>query len=189
VLLAGARPGQRRPGLAEAVNLIISGLGARLRRRWVIAGALTCAATVGVLGYTLISPQGFAATTAVMIHPTGAGHTPQSAVGRPVAVVNLDTEAQLVTSQTVAILAAHLMHSPLPATQLSGGVTVSVPPNSAVLNITCHAPTTTGAATCANAFAEAYLQNRDASWRKQAQGSWGMIITVATPGLARTVRL
>jgi hypothetical protein len=26
VLLAGARPGQRRPGLAEAVNLMISGL-------------------------------------------------------------------------------------------------------------------------------------------------------------------
>jgi hypothetical protein len=32
VLLAGARPGQRRPGLAEAVNLITCGLGMRLRR-------------------------------------------------------------------------------------------------------------------------------------------------------------
>src|SRR5262249_39300159 len=52
-----------------------------------------------------------------------------------------------------------------------------------------HAPTTTGAAPCPNAFAEAYPQNRDASWRKHAQGSWGMIITVAPPGLARTVRL
>jgi hypothetical protein len=33
VLLAAARPGQQRPGLAETVNLIISGLGVRLRGR------------------------------------------------------------------------------------------------------------------------------------------------------------
>jgi len=189
VLLAGARPGQQRPSLAEAVNLIISGLGVRLRLRWVIVAALTCIAAIGVLGYTLIAPKGFAATTAVLIRPTRADQTQQGSVGRPVGVVNLDTEAQRVTSEPVAMLAAHLMHSSLPPSQLSGGVTVSVPQNSAILHITCHAPTTTGAATCANAFADAYLQNRDASWRKHAQGSWGMIITVATPGLARTVRL
>jgi capsular polysaccharide biosynthesis protein len=191
VLLAGARPGQQRPSLAEAVNLIISGLGVRLRLRWLIVGALTCMAAIGVLAYTLIAPNGYAATAAVVISPTGADQTQQSTAGRavPGAVVNLDTEARRVTSETVATLAARLMHSSLPPSQLSGGVTVSVPQNSAILNITCHAPTTTVAATCANAFAEAYLQNRDASWRKQAQGSWGTIITVASPGLARGLRL
>src|SRR5262249_60972045 len=83
VLLAGARPGQRRPGLAEAVNLILSGLGARLRRRWVIAGALTCAVAVGALGYTLMAPQGYAATAAGLAAPTGHAHT-QPPPARPV---------------------------------------------------------------------------------------------------------
>ena len=183
VLLAGARPGQRRPGLAEAVNLILSGLGARLRSRWVIAGALTCAVAIGALGYTLIAPQGYAATAAVLAAPTATSRTQQTPAGAVVqmATVNLDTEAQLVTSATVTMLAAHLMHSSLPPTQLSSGVTVAVPPNSAVLNITCHAPTATAAATCANAFAKAYVQtkNRNASW--EAHGIGDAIITPARP--------
>ena len=183
VLLAGARPGQRRPGLAEAVNLILSGLGARLRRRWVIAGALTCAVAIGALGYTLIAPQGYAATAAVLAAPTATSRTQQTPAGAVVqmATVNLDTEAQLVTSATVTMLAAHLMHSSLLPTQLSSGVTVAVPPNSAVLNITCHAPTAAAAATCANAFAKAYVQtkNRNASW--EAHGIGDVIITPARP--------
>jgi len=183
VLLAGARPGQRRPGLAEAVHLILSGLGARLRRRWVIAGALTCAVAIGALGYTLIAPQGYAATAAVLAAPTATSRTQQTPAGAVVqmATVNLDTEAQLVTSATVTMLAAHLMHSSLPPTQLSSGVTVAVPPNSAVLNITCHAPTATAAATCANAFAKAYVQtkNRNASW--EAHGIGDVIIAPARP--------
>jgi capsular polysaccharide biosynthesis protein len=183
VLLAGARPGQRRPGLAEAANLIISGLGARLRRRWVIAAALPCAAATAVLGYALTTPQGYTATAAVLAAPTGTGQTQQTPAGAVVqmATVNLDTEAELVTSATVTMLAAHLMHSSLLATQLSSGVTVAVPPNSAVLDITCHAPTAAAAATCANAFAKAYVQtkNRTASW--QAHGIGDVIITPARP--------
>src|SRR5262249_60634103 len=101
VLLAGARPGQQRPSLAEAVNLIISGLGVRLRLRWVIVAALTCMAAIGGLGYTLIAPKGFAATTAVLIQPTAADQTQQSTVGRPVAVVNPAPEAQRGTPETV----------------------------------------------------------------------------------------
>ena len=143
-------------------------------------GADVCSRAWGV-GYTLLAPTGYAATATVSISPTGAEQAQQSTAGRAVAgaVINLDTEAQLVTSETVAMLAAHLMHSPLPSGQLSSGVTVAVPPNSATLDISCHAPTAAGAATCANAFAEAYLQSRDAYWRKQARGSWGMIITHA----------
>src|SRR5262249_56897283 len=81
VLLAGARPGQRRPGLAEAVHLILSGLGARLRRRWVIAGALTCAVGIGALGYTLIAPKGYAATAAALPAPPPPSRTPPTPAG------------------------------------------------------------------------------------------------------------
>jgi len=177
VLLAGARPGQRRPRLAEAVNLILSGLGVRLRRRWVIAGALTCAVAAGALGYTLLlAPNGYDATAAVVVVPGRADQT-QVTGGVAGRVINLDTQAQLVTSKPVTMLAARLMHSPPTLSQLSGGVTVVVPPNSAVLDITCHAPTATWAATCANAFAKAYVHDRNT----QARGIGALIITLATP--------
>src|SRR5262249_33707934 len=64
VLLAGARPGQRRPGLAEAVNLMISGLGARLRRPWGIRAALTCTAALGGPGDTPIATESHSAAPA-----------------------------------------------------------------------------------------------------------------------------
>jgi capsular polysaccharide biosynthesis protein len=136
-----------------------------------------------VLGYILISPQGYAATAAVLAGPIATNQTHHTTDHRAVAVavVNLDTEAQLVTSQPVSMLAAHLMHSSLPPSQLSSGVTVSVPPNSGVLDITCHAPTAAAAATCANAFAKAYvrIRNRSAAWQGHRIGD--VIIKPASP--------
>ena len=170
VLLAGARPGQQRAGLAEVVNLITCGLRMRLRSRWVVAAALPCAAAIAMLGYTLVGPQAYASTAAVTVTaPAGTGQTQQTPGGAvETATINLDTEAQRVTSETVTMLAAHLMHSSLALSQLSRRVTVSVPRNSAVLDITCHAPTATEAHACAKAFAKAYVQTRDASLRRQA---------------------
>src|SRR5262249_25876798 len=180
VLLAGARPGPRRPGLAEAGHLILSGLGARPRRPWGIAGGLACAVAVGALGDTPMTPQSYARTAAGRrAAPTATSRTQQTRAGAVVqmAPVTVAPEAQLVTSATVTMLAAHLMHSSLLPPQLSSGVTVAVPPNSAVLNITCHAPTAAAAATCAKAFAKAYVQtkNRDASWEAHRIGT--VIIT------------
>ena len=111
--------------------------------------------------------------------PDDVGQTHYTTDNRAVlvGVVNLDAEAQRVTSETVTMLAAHLMHSPLAPSQLSRGVTVVVPPNSQILDVTCHAPTATGAATCANAFAEAYVQYRNA----HAQRIGAVIITPASP--------
>jgi capsular polysaccharide biosynthesis protein len=159
VLMAGARQGQRRPGPAEAVNLITTGLGMRLRSRWSIVGAVTCAAAVAALGYALGAPKSYAATAAVDVLPVGADYS-NSSTGPQTAAVNLDTEARLVASEAVAARAGHLLHTPLAPSQLSREVTVQVPPNSALLDITCHAPTAAKAATCANDFATAYLQNR-----------------------------
>ena len=75
--------------------------------------------------------------------------------------VNLDTEAQIVTSGVVAALAGKTLRSSLTPDVLAGAITVTVPANSTDLVITCKASTSTGAAACADAFAKAYLQHRD----------------------------
>src|SRR6516164_6373812 len=135
-----------------------------LRRRWWVVAGFAVAGLVGAAAYTVVAPKTYTATAAVAVKTTGAdvgnGITGDRTGG---ALVNLDTEAQLVTSGTVAAIAGRSMHSSLTAYQLAKQVKVTVPPNSQVLTIACDAPTAQGAATCANAFAAAYLQNRSSS--------------------------
>jgi capsular polysaccharide biosynthesis protein len=137
-----------------------------LRRRWRIVLALTLVGLVGAFGYVTVAPKIYAATAAVFVSATGASSTAGQATGSRATgggQVNLDTEAQIVTSGTVATIAGKTLKSPLKPYKLSSEITVAVPPNSQVLNITCSTSSGQGAADCANAFANAYLQNRSAN--------------------------
>jgi capsular polysaccharide biosynthesis protein len=134
-----------------------------LRRRWLIIVGCTAIGLVGALGYIFVAPKTYTAVAAVQVNPTGADQGNTLANSRTSGTVNLDTEAQIVTSGAVAGIAAKTLKSPLTPYQLSKQVAVAVPPNSEVLNISCGASTKIAAAACANAFAAAYLQNRSAS--------------------------
>ena len=149
----------QQPGALAAVDY--TGV---LRRRWWVVAACAVAGLVAAAAYTVVAPKTYTASATVFVKTTGAdvgdGITGNRTSG---ALVNLDTEAQLVTSGTVAAIAGRSMHSSLTPYELGKQVTVTVPPNSQVLSIACDAPTGQGAATCANAFAAAYLQNRSAT--------------------------
>src|SRR6516165_4375278 len=135
-----------------------------LRRRWWIVLLCTIIGLVAAFGYVTVAPKTYTATASVNVVPTAADQSNVVAGSRTSgATVNLDTEAQVVQSTTVATLAGKAIHSPLTAWALAKQVNVTVPPNSSILNISCTASTPTGAATCANAFAKAYLQNRSQS--------------------------
>jgi uncharacterized protein involved in exopolysaccharide biosynthesis/Mrp family chromosome partitioning ATPase len=134
-----------------------------VRRRWRIVVALTGIGLVGAFGYLIVTPKSYSATAAVYVAPNGADHTNELANGRTAGAVDLDTEAQVVTSGTVAEAAGHVMHSTQTSSQLLADVAVTVPPNSQVLDITCKAPSPAKAAACANAFGQAYLQHRTSS--------------------------
>ena len=135
-----------------------------LRRRWLIVVAGAVLGAVAALAYTTVAPKSYVATTGLYLRTTGAdaGNGIQgNRIGN--GRVDLDTEAQLVTSGTVAARAGQIMHSSLSPAELAGEIVVTVPPNSSIMNIACTASTPAGAATCANAFAAAYLQNRRAT--------------------------
>ena len=134
-----------------------------LRRRWLIIVAFAVAGLVGAFAYVTVAPKTYTSTAEVYVAPTGADQGNQLANSRTTGTVNLDTEAQFVTSGTVATIAAQKLHSPLKPWVLSKQIAVTVPPNSEVLEISCSASSSQGAAACANAFAGAYLQNRSAS--------------------------
>lgn len=137
----------------------LSDYAAVLRRRWkvvVLAGVIGLAAAVA---YTVIAPTVYTATATIFVTGTTSGAT-QVVNGRTTGAIDLDTEAQIVRSSSVGTLARQSMHSPLSATKLVKSVSVTVPPNSQVLQISCSGGSPTAAAKCANAFAAAYLKNR-----------------------------
>jgi capsular polysaccharide biosynthesis protein len=136
---------------------------ALLRRRWRIVVALTCVGLVGAFGYIKVTPAAYSATAVVYVAPTGAAHNNQVADSKTTSAVNLDTEAQLVTSGAVAGTAGHLMHSTQTPSQLAKQIAVTVPPNTQVLDVSCTASSGAKAAACANAFAQGYLLNRRSS--------------------------
>jgi capsular polysaccharide biosynthesis protein len=146
----------QRPDSFEAADYV-----GVLRRRWWIALVLMIVGLVGAFGYVTVAPKSYTAAAAVNVNPTAADQSNSVAGSRTAgATVNLDTEAQVVTSTAVATLAGHMLHSTLTPWQLAQQISVTVPPNSSILNIACKASTATSAAACANDFANAYLQNR-----------------------------
>jgi uncharacterized protein involved in exopolysaccharide biosynthesis/Mrp family chromosome partitioning ATPase len=131
-----------------------------LRRRVRLILAVTILGAVGAAGYGAVAPKSYSAKAVVNVNPTAADQSSLLTGNTKTAALNLSTEAQTVVSTGVATLAAKMLHSPLTLYQLTRQVTVTVPPNSSVLNIACTASTAAYSAECANDFAKAYLQNR-----------------------------
>ncbi|HEV2376287.1 MAG TPA: Wzz/FepE/Etk N-terminal domain-containing protein [Streptosporangiaceae bacterium] len=139
-----------------------------LRRRWWIVLVLTVVGGVAAFGYATVAPKSYTAMAAVSVVPVAGLSNNVVANGRTGSLqVNLDTEAQIVTSLNVAGQAGKIMHSNLPPFQLASHVAVTVPPNSSILDIACSWTTGAGSAQCAQAFATAYLNNRSATAAQQ----------------------
>jgi capsular polysaccharide biosynthesis protein len=127
-----------------------------LSRRWRLIVAATLIATLGAVGYYALAHKVYSATASVYV-TANAGTANQVSNGRTTGAVDLDTEAQILQSVTVAQAAGKLMHATENAQQLISRVSVTVPANSQVLTISCRAGSAAGAATCAQSFAQAYL--------------------------------
>ena len=149
----------------EADSLEFAGYLGVLRRRWWVVLVSACVGILAAGAYIAQAPKAYTATATVNVTPTGVSQTQGGAVagGRTNNAVNLDTEAQIVKSSSVAAIAARALHTPLTPTALLKNVSVAVPANSSVLQISCQAKSAAQASVCANAFAAAYIQNRNAS--------------------------
>ncbi|GIF65952.1 chromosome partitioning protein [Asanoa ishikariensis] len=145
--------GPTAPDLSDYLGL--------LRRQWWLV-VLGCTLGVGAgLGATQVMPKTYESVTSVLVQP--AGQDTNVAGGRTKGDINLDTEAQLVGSTQIAVGAADLLRSGDAPDVLAKGVSVTVPPNTAVLEITYKSADPARAQTGSHAFAEAYLRNREAS--------------------------
>ncbi len=140
----------------EGDDLHLTDYAGVLRRRWWLIVVFAVIGILGSIGYYAKAHKVYVATASVYVTATSSTAN-QVANGRTSSAVNLDTEAQVVKSATVAQAAAKLMHSPAPLQKLIDRVSVTVPANSQVLQISCEAGTADGSATCAQSFAQAFL--------------------------------
>ncbi|MHB1430679.1 MAG: Wzz/FepE/Etk N-terminal domain-containing protein [Streptosporangiaceae bacterium] len=144
-----------------------------LRRRWLTIVIVTVIGAALAAGYYVVSPKTYSASVLIQVNalPTDAN----AVGGRTGGPVNMDDEAQIVQSAQVGQILKAELHSPLSIQQLAKDISVSVPPNTTFLKITCDSPTPRGAENCANAIGHAYLLNRRLSTLK--------VITTGVDGL------
>ncbi|WP_116246021.1 chain length determinant family protein [Nocardiopsis sp. FIRDI 009] len=151
-------PGPPGPELKEYTAL--------LRRRWRLVGAGVLGGLVLATAGVVALPSTYESTAAVQVRPTGMAEFTGERSGRLAGEVNLDTEAQVVLSDRVSAAAAAALAEPdsAPAdpAELRESVSLSVPPNSNVLEITYAAGSPEAAREGADAYARAYLEQREA---------------------------
>lgn len=133
-----------------------------LRRHW-LAMLLCLLLGLGLsFAYLQLAPRKYTADAFVLV--TGIPSDDASSTTTKPGQINLDTEAQLVTStQTADQVAKALKVSAATAATMQSNVSVTVPPNTEILDITYVDSTPNGAVKGALAFANAYLAQRAAT--------------------------
>ena len=118
------------------------------RRGWVALALAGLGALVSVI-YLAVAPASYQATADVYVTPNSANQNVVLGSKGTSTAVNMDNEAQIVESNTVAVLAARALHSRIPPQALLGQVSVSVPAKTTVLAIPRSASSPGSAAGCA----------------------------------------
>jgi len=147
--VGSAAPG---PELGDLTGLV--------RRQWWLLVLLPLLGVMVAALYTSGQPRIYTSATEVLVTATGVDDNSVLANGRTRGEINLDTEAQLITSTSVAQSAAELLGGEETAAELVKRVRITVPPNTEVIAISFTAATPVQAQVGARSFAQAYLANR-----------------------------
>lgn len=137
-------------------------IGWVLRRWWVLV-LLTVLGALAGAAYASTSTKEYTATTSVLVRQTSGVGDDTVANGRTPSGINLDTESQVLISDVTAQAAQALLKTTTSPADLETAVSVTVPPNSAVLDVAFTAGTPRGAQAGAQAFAQAYLDGRSSA--------------------------
>jgi capsular polysaccharide biosynthesis protein len=150
---------------SDVGGIRLSDYGARLARRWYVVVLGLLIGLGASLAYAQHAGPQYTSTSLVLVTSTDA--LTQAAPSKN--AINLDTEAQIVTSAGLANAAGKLMKTNLTPAALVKNLTVTVPPNSDVLAIGYTDKTAKGAQEGSHAFAQAYLDNRAATVASQVK--------------------
>ncbi len=151
-----------RSGGVEHAPSALGDYGRALLRRWWLVLLGVVVGAVAALGYLAFASKTYTSTANVQVTATGVNDSALPISARTVSNVDMDTEAQVVKSDAVSALVAKQLKVTTSPSDLSKNVKVTVPPNSAVLNIAFEAHSKADAQLGAQAFADSYLAHRTA---------------------------
>lgn len=137
-----------------------------MRRRWRVVVLCILLGVGAAFAYSQTQHLSYVATAEVLISPTGAGDSRQAEVVPPEEIA---TQVEVITSATVAARARDELGLPSDDETLLDSVTVAPIEDTRVLTITAERDTAGGAADVANAFAHAYLQERQETASEQTK--------------------
>ncbi|MGH3320967.1 MAG: Wzz/FepE/Etk N-terminal domain-containing protein, partial [Streptosporangiaceae bacterium] len=149
--------------------------GALLLRRWRTVVVCLLLGLVLSGAYVVLGPKTYTSTASVLVTPTGAEAQSEIVGGRSPTEINLDTEAQIAQSAVVARRAEGWLGTTAPLEDVIDQLTVTVPPNSAILEISFEGSTPGAAKRGAHAFAAAYLANRRTTAKTEVKGQVGVL--------------
>jgi polysaccharide biosynthesis transport protein len=133
-----------------------------LRRQALIIILAILVVTAGAVGLLSRTASVYTAHASVLVQPLASGAS--SVVGgRTDQAINLDTEAQILKSTSIAEAVQKQLNTRSTTSALISRLSVSVPANSSVMTISYQARSAANAAAGAQAFAQAYLANRAAT--------------------------
>src|SRR5436305_4238583 len=131
--------------------------GRALRRRWRVLLALTLIGVLIAGGVLVLAPKTYTATSSVAVAGLPTDTRPAKGAGTG---VDMDNEARLAQSAAVAKVAVKQLKPSPDVRALTHSISVTVPANTTLMNISCGEKTANQAAACANAVAAAYLSTR-----------------------------
>lgn len=145
---------------ANDAGVQVADYGRLLRRQaWLILLAMLGGGLLAA-AYTATQEKTYQATSAVLVRPIVLN--PAEAAKRTDDLVNLDTESQLVRSAPVVAAAKASLKSSKSDDDLADAVSINVPANTQVMQITYAGSSATEAQQGATAFTKAYLAFRKA---------------------------
>jgi capsular exopolysaccharide synthesis family protein len=124
-----------------------------IRRKWLVLGVAQIAIVLAAL-YSFNRTPIYTAQADVLVRPV----LTNPLEGNPLEQISLQTEIRIVTSSAVAELVRRTMGPDYTAEELLGGVSVSAPQETQILEISFSDPSARQAERAAQAFAEAYLE-------------------------------
>lgn len=157
-----------------------------VRRRWLVVLVALLVCFAAGLAFLQVAPKTYVSFAKVQVLPTSTESVAEGS--RTTDAINLDTEAQIVKSEEVARLAqqtlvtADVVESDVEPVALARRVTVTVPPNTTILQIEYAGSSPAKAQAGAQAFAQEYITYRgdsaDRYISKQIDGKTDQIDTI-----------
>jgi succinoglycan biosynthesis transport protein ExoP len=151
--------GRGEDSIDEPIEYRARLIGDALRRQSLIILATVLLGALLGYGASLAKPGSYVASATVLINPL-SGNPYSPGVSGQDQLVSIETESKVAVSDAVSALVAKQLGDSVPLSKVEKGVTVTVPPNTQIIEISFASRNASFASAAAQAYVESFLTYR-----------------------------